>query len=224
MGIGLGLGIAGLGLSALGMGANAISQARAARAQRRALDKRDRENEMWYSRRYNEVGTERASAQAALTAMRDAQRARMARASGAAAVTGASSEGVAAEKAAANKAIGETAATITAQDDARKDKIDAQYRAEKKDIESQRANLRQAQMANTAAAAGQAIGTAGAIIAGSGDFGGSKSNVPNTAVPAGNVSAKGGSGIGTIGVDGKLRGFTPWQQRVNDYTTSIWNK
>ena len=93
------LGALGLGLGAAGSAANFISQAKEARKRRRALDERERENEAWYRRKYNEVGTESASAQRALTAMRDAQKERMNRASGAAAVSGASSESVAADAA-----------------------------------------------------------------------------------------------------------------------------
>ena len=170
------LGALGLGLGAAGSAANFISQAKEARKRRRALDERERENEAWYRRKYNEVGTESASAQRALTAMRDAQKDRMNRASGAAAVSGASSESVAAEKAAANKAIGDTVSAIAARDDARKERVDKEYRRERRAIENARDNISLQKQKNTAAATSQALNTAGNIIALGGEMGGSGGN------------------------------------------------
>lgn len=172
------LGALGLGLGAAGSSANFISQAKEARKRRRALDERERENEAWYNRKYNEVGTESATAQRALTAMRDAQQARMNRASGAAAVSGASSESVAAEKAAANKTIGDTVSAITARDDARKERIDNEYRREKRAIDNARDNISLQKQQNTAAATSQALNTAGNIIALGGEMGGSGGKKP----------------------------------------------
>lgn len=166
------LGALGLGLGAAGSAVNFISQAKEARKRRRALDERERENNAWYNRKYNEVGTESATAQRALTAMRDAQQSRMNRASGAAAVSGASSESVAAEKAAANKTIGDTASAITAQDDARKERVENEYRREKRAIENARDNISLQKQQNTAAATSQALNTAGNIIALGGEMGG----------------------------------------------------
>ena len=170
------LGALGLGLGAAGSAANFISQAKEARKRRRALDDRERENEAWYKRKYNELGTESASAQRALTAMRDAQKERMNRASGAAAVSGASSESVAAEKAAANKAIGDTVSAIAARDDARKERVDDEYRRERRAIENARDNISLQKQQNTAAATSQALNTAGNIIALGGEMGGSGGN------------------------------------------------
>ena len=188
------LGALGLGLGAAGSAANFISQAKEARKRRRALDERERENEAWYKRKYNEVGTESASAQRALTAMRDAQRERMNRASGAAAVSGASSESVAAEKAAANKAVGDTVSAIAARDDARKERIDDEYRREKRAIENARDNISLQKQQNTAAATSQALNTAGNIIALGGEMGGSGGNKRGQQkVPTATTSTKAGS-------------------------------
>lgn len=170
------LGALGLGLGAAGSAANFISQAKEARKRRRALDERERENEAWYNRKYNEVGAESASAQRALTAMRDAQRQRMNRASGAAAVSGASSESVAAEKAAANNAIGDTVSAIAARDDARKERVEDEYRREKRAIENARDNISLQKQQNTAAATSQLLNTAGNIIALGGEMVGSGGN------------------------------------------------
>ena len=188
------LGALGLGLGAAGSAANFISQAKEARKRRRALDERERENEAWYNRKYNEVGTESAAAQRALTAMRDAQRERMNRASGAAAVSGASSESVAAEKAAANKTIGDTVSAIAARDDARKERVDKEYRREKRAIENARDNISLQKQQNTAAATSQALNTAGNIIALGGDMGGYGGNKGGQRqAPTATTSTKAGS-------------------------------
>lgn len=183
-----------MGLGAAGSAANFISQAKEARKRRRALDERERENEAWYKRKYNEVGTESSAAQMALTAMRDAQRERMNRASGAAAVSGASSESVAAEKAAANKSIGDTVSAIAARDDARKERIDDEYRREKRAIENARDNISLQKQQNTAAATSQALNTAGNIIALGGDIGVSGGNKSGQQqAPTATTSTKAGS-------------------------------
>ena len=210
------LGALGLGLGAAGSAANFISQAKEARKRRRALDERERENEAWYKRKYNELGTESASAQRALTAMRDAQRERMNRASGAAAVSGASSESVAAEKAAANKAIGDTVSAIAARDDARKERVDDEYRRERRAIENARDNISLQKQQNTAAATSQALNTAGNIIALGGEIGGSGGNKSgqmqsptakyNTSITANDIPKAGSTSLFDPDYDAKRRG------------------
>ena len=210
------LGALGLGLGAAGSAANFISQAKEARKRRRALDERERENEAWYKRKYNELGTESASAQRALTAMRDAQQQRMNRASGAAAVSGASSESVAAEKAAANKAIGDTVSAIAARDDARKERVDDEYRRERRAIENARDNSSLQKQQNTAAATSQALNTAGNIIALGGEIGGSGGNKSgqmqsptakyNTSITANEIPKAGSTSLFDPGYDIKRRG------------------
>ena len=210
------LGALGLGLGAAGSAANFISQAKEARKRRRALDERERENEAWYRRKYNELGTESASAQRALTAMRDAQRERMNRASGAAAVSGASSESVAAEKAAANKAIGDTVSAIAARDDARKERVDDEYRRERRAIENARDNISLQKQQNTAAATSQALNTAGNIIALGGEMGGSGGNKSgqmqsptakyNTSITANDMPKAGSTSLFDPDYDIKRRG------------------
>ena len=210
------LGALGLGLGAAGSAANFISQAKEARKRAEALDKRALENEKWYTRKYNELGTESAAAQRALTAMRDAQRDRMNRASGAAAVSGASSESVAAEKAAANKAIGDTVSAIAARDDARKERVDDEYRRERRAIENARDNISLQKQQNTAAATSQALNTAGNIIALGGEIGGSGGNKSgqmqsptakyNTSITANDIPKAGSTSLFDPDYDARRRG------------------
>ena len=170
------LGALGLGLGAAGSAANFISQAKEARKRAEALDTRALENEKWYTRKYYENYTQSAAANDALKKMRNAMQERMNRASGAAAVSGPSSESVAAEKAAANKAIGDTVSAIAARDDARKERVDDEYRRERRAIENARDNISLQKQQNTAAATSQALNTAGNIIALGGEMGGSGGN------------------------------------------------
>lgn len=107
--------------------ANGILGAKSAAKQRRMINEQRDKNQAWYDRRYNEVGTERADAKAALTAMRDAQTQRMANAAGRSAVMGGSSNQAAIEKQSANNAIGNTISGINAGAESRKAGIENQY-------------------------------------------------------------------------------------------------
>lgn len=198
------LGALGLGLGAAGSAANFISQAKEARKRAEALDKRALENEKWYDREYYKNKTQSAAANDALTKMRNAMQQRMNRASGAAAVSGASSESVAAEKAAANKTIGDTVSAIAARDDARKERVDDEYRREKRAIENARDNISLQKQQNTAAATSQALNTAGNIIALGGEMGGSGGKKPvqqsptakyNTSVTANDIPKAGSASL-----------------------------
>lgn len=98
-----------------------------ANKQNALIEAEQKKNEQWYNRRYNEVGTERADAQAALTAMRDAQRARSANARGASVVAGGTAESAAAEKAAQNAAMASAISSINVANEARKDSVENKY-------------------------------------------------------------------------------------------------
>lgn len=187
------LGALGLGLGAAGSAFNFISQAKEARKRAEALDKRALENEKWYERRYNENNTQWAAANDAVTKMRNAMQKRMNRASGAAAVSGASSESVAAEKAAANKTIGDTMSAIAARDDTRKERVENEYRREKRAIENARDNISLQTQQNTAAATSQALGVAGNIIALGGEMGGSGKQPKQQQSPTSTTSTKVGA-------------------------------
>lgn len=159
----------GAGTAAIGAGISALGGARAARQKRRELDKQERENNAWYDQRYNELGTERADAQAALSAMRAAQAQRMSAARGAGAVMGASAGSVAAEKAGANMAMGQTIGQINAGAEQYKQGIESAYLQRKNDISNQRLNMYEAQAQNLANAGSQ-LSKMGSSIAGGGLF------------------------------------------------------
>ena len=150
----------GAGVAAAGQVAGGILGAIERAKQRRILRQQEQQNQRWYNRRYNEVGTERADARRALTAMKEAQERRAADAAGRAAVMGTGSAVVAQEKQAANQAIGNTAANINAQAEQRKQAIENQYMQRKDAIQQQRANLhaQQAQQIANAATQVSALG------------------------------------------------------------------
>lgn len=91
------------------------------------LEQRQRDNQNWYDRRYNEDTTQRADAQRVLneTARRIRERNRAAK--GAQAVAGGTEESVAAAKAANAEAMAEAASRIAAAGENRKDEIEQQY-------------------------------------------------------------------------------------------------
>lgn len=158
--------IAGVATSAIGAGLTALGGARAARQKRREIDKQERENNAWYDQRYNELGTERADAQAALSAMRAAQAQRMSSARGAGAVMGASAGSVAAEKAGANAAMAQTIGQINAGAEAYKQGIENTYLQKKNDISNQRLNMYEQQAQNLAQAGSQMSKLGGGMMGG----------------------------------------------------------
>lgn len=100
------------------------------------IRKQQRENQNWYDRRYNEDPTQRADAQRLLTRTAELLKQRNKAAEGKAAVMGASEESVAATKEANAKTIANVASNIAAAGDARKDSIEAQYRATRQGLQN----------------------------------------------------------------------------------------
>ena len=149
-----------------GTGVNALLGAAERRRQQRMLDAEERKNRLWYDRRYNEEGRETAVGQRMLEKMREAQRERMSSVAGRSAVMGGSGAVAAAESAAANKAIGDTVGQLDANQEARRDRIEQQYRQRDAQISAQRANLSAQQQANLANAATQASAIGAQIAAG----------------------------------------------------------
>ena len=212
----------GAGVAALGSGINAIMGARASSRRKRELAKRERDNQFWYDRRYNEVGHERADAQRLLTKMREAQADRMSRAAGANAVMGGSSARVASEQVAANKAMGDTIASIDAAQEARKDRIENQYLGRKDAIAAARDKVDAAEQANLANAASVASAIGANIAASAVGNGGGK---VQTAGQKAAAQAKVGTPTGTDGMVGvsSVKGATAAVPSYNPYA-SVWSE
>lgn len=136
----------GAGLAAAGSIYGGIQSSKAAKKARRETEAQRRRNQNWYERRYNEDATQRADAVHLLELTADNIRNRNRAAAGSQAVMGGTDESLAATKSANNQALSQTAASINAQSDARKDAIEEQYRQadegysqELRGIENQRA-------------------------------------------------------------------------------------
>lgn len=126
---------------------------KAARKQRKEMREARQRQLNLQIRRYNENGLQRASAQAMLNRVQDYIDSRSKQAQGAQAVMGGSEASVAATKEANSRAIADAASKIVAQDDARKDALQAQI-----DKDTERYNEQEAQAkAAQAQALGQAV-------------------------------------------------------------------
>lgn len=134
-----------------------ISAASQARKMMREIQEQRKRNQDWYDRRYNEDATQRADAQALLNRTEESIRNRNRAAQGTAAVMGGTDESVAAAKAANNEALADAASRVTANNEARKDQIEQQYR-QKDDAYAGQLNGLRAQTANNIAQAVQGVG------------------------------------------------------------------
>lgn len=152
-------GIIGGAAGAVGSIFGSIGKNRALRRQRRMINDLKADNRNWYDRRYNEDATQRADAQAVLTATADAIRRRNRAAAATAAVTGGTDESVAAEREANSRALSDAASRIAIAGEQRKDSIEQQYRNKDDAFNQQMLGLK-GQQQGVLDIAGNAIGGA----------------------------------------------------------------
>lgn len=126
---------------------------------RESIKSRQRDNQDWYDRRYNEDGTQRADAQRMLAMTEAIFRNRNKGAAGSAAVMGGTEESVAATKAANAEGLANTTAQIAAAGASRKDAIEQQYMNKKDALQDKLDNLT-AQKQSIFDIAGNALGGA----------------------------------------------------------------
>lgn len=141
-----------------------IFGASSAKRQAKMLSEEKNKNQRWYDRRYNEDSTQRADAQSALTAMREAMKERTAASAGTSAVMGGTGEQVAAEKAAQNSALADTISSIARSGEARKDNIEAQYQARDAQLSQQQLDAEKAKAAAIAQAGAGLDATIGSAM------------------------------------------------------------
>lgn len=153
----------GAGLNLVGGIAGNISQRNARKRQMRELAERERENQVWFERKYNEDPLKRANTQRLLTQMNQQIRERNDAAKGRQAVMGGTEDSVTATKEANAKAIADTTSDIVAANDARKDAVENEYMRRKDAIRDARANVRANDAANTASVVSSVASTAGDI-------------------------------------------------------------
>lgn len=155
--------IVGAGLSAAGSIFGAIQNRNAMRDYRAKIDAQRDENAAWYERRYNEDPLARASAVRMMTEVGDRIKRANRSAAGTRAVMGGTEESVAAQNQANAEALASTASQIAANSDARRDNVEAQYRARDYQLAQQQAGLDYQQAQNIAAATQGVANAAGSI-------------------------------------------------------------
>lgn len=127
------------------------------------IKQQQQDNQDWFDRRYNEDSTQRADAQALLTATEESIRNRNRQAAGAAAVMGGTDESVAAAKAANNQALVDATSKIAAAADQRKDAIENQYMSTKSNLRSQINDMTLKKAQSTADAVKEVADAAGSL-------------------------------------------------------------
>ena len=147
------MGLIGAAIGAAGSIFGGLSASNAMKKAKRNVEKRQRENEDWYNRRYNEDSTQRADAQRLLNKTEESIRLCNRQAAGTQAVMGGTDESVAATRAANNQAVSDAASQIAAQSEARKDQIEQAYRQRDEQYEQQLDQME----ANRANAISQAV-------------------------------------------------------------------
>lgn len=120
--------LVGAGLSAIGSIFGGLTASKAMKKVKKNLESQKAANQNWYDRRYYEDTTQRADAQRILARTEAAVRERNRAAAGAQAVMGGTEESVASAKAANNQALADAASSIAAAGEARKDRIEDQFR------------------------------------------------------------------------------------------------
>lgn len=146
------LALAGASLAAsLWGGGKAAEQQRRAEAELQAERAR---NNAWYNRRYNESYVDTAAGQNMIRMAKDAAREHWMREAGAAAVAGGTDAASARAKEAGNRMVGNAIAQMAATDTARKDNVDAAYRAENSRLSQQQMALDQQKAQNISDVAG----------------------------------------------------------------------
>lgn len=156
--------IIGAGLSAVGSIFGGIKASEAMRKAREGVERQKQKNQDWYDRRYNEVATQRADAQAALSQTEELVRNRNRAAAGTAAVMGGTVEAQQAAQAANNEALTNAATTIAANGERRKDAIENQYMQTDNQLQGQLNDIER-QRAGQIAEATKGVAQAGANIA-----------------------------------------------------------
>lgn len=151
----------GLGMTAASSLYGGIKNAKAYKDVIGNIKQQQQDNQDWFDRRYNEDSTQRADAQALLTATEESIRNRNRQAAGAAAVMGGTDESVAAAKAANNHALVDATSKIAAAADQRKDAIENQYMSTKSNLNSQINDMTLKKAQSTAAAVEKVADAAG---------------------------------------------------------------
>ena len=160
------MGLIGTALGAVGSILGGVKASKAMKEAKRQVERQKKENRDWFDRRYNEDATHRADAQRVLSMTEDSIRRRNRAAAGTQAVMGGTDESTAAAKAANNQALADATAAIAAAGEARKDRIEQQYRERDAELDAQLGAIEAGRAQNIAQATSGVLGAAGEM-----DFG-----------------------------------------------------
>ena len=214
----IGLALAGASLASSIWGGIQSSNAQKRAEQRLASEKAA--NDAWYNRRYNEHTVDTAAGQNMIRMAKDYARETWKKAAGAAAVGGGTDAEVAEAKAAGNKMVGDAIAQIEANDVARKDNVDAAYRARQNQLTQQQMALDQQQASNISQVAG---GVSDALMTGFSLTGSKVLGIPGLGSP-------GGSGVNPapktnqlqkMGIDTNEKWLKKNQEKIYDYNNNF---
>lgn len=147
-----------------------VKSAEAEKEAERKLAAEKARNDAWYNRRYNEHTIDTAGGQNMIRMAKEYARENWKKAAGAAAVGGGTEAATAIAKDQGNKMVGDVIANIEAQDVARKDNIDAAYRARQSQITQQEMAIDQQRATNISQTAS---GLSNALASGASYFEGS---------------------------------------------------
>ena len=154
---------AGLGLASSIAGG--IANRKGRKKQEQMLAQQQRDNQVWYDRKYNEDPTKRADTVRLLTQMQEQIKNRNRAAKGRQAVMGGTEDSTTAVKEANNKTLADTTSQIVAANEARKDAIEQQYQQNKRSIQGQQMQMEAEKSADTSNVAAGVAGTAANIAA-----------------------------------------------------------
>lgn len=156
----------GAAIGAAGSIAGAVSRNKQIEQRKAAINRRMRDNENWYNRRYNEDVTQRADAQRLLAQMEESIRRRNKAAEGRKIVMGGTDESVALEKEVNSAAYGDALSQMLAYNERRKDAIEQQYLNKKEGYEDMKDGLDSQRASGLDILGGAAGGAVGGLEAG----------------------------------------------------------
>ena len=214
----IGLALAGASLASSIWGG--IQSSKAQKQAERRLANEKAANDAWYNRRYNEHTIDTAGGQNMIRMAKDYARENWKKAAGAAAVGGGTDAAVAEAKAAGNKMVGDAIAQIEAQDVARKDNIDATYRARQSQLSQQQMSLDEQRAANISQVAG---GVSDALMTGFSLTGSKVLGIPGLGSPGGggvNPASKTNQ-LKKMGIDSNEKWLKKNQQKIYDYNNNF---
>ncbi len=210
-----------LALAGASLAASIFGGASAAKQQREAerrLANEKAANDAWYNRHYNQNYVDTAAGQNMIRIAKDYARENWKKAAGAAAVGGGTDAEVAEAKAQGNKMVGNAIAQMAATDTARKDSVDASYRARQSQLNQQQMSLDQQKAANISQVAG---GVSDALMSGAQYFAGTRS-VAGTGSPGGGGvdPASKTNQLKKMGIDTNEKWLKKNQDKIYDYNNN----